>query len=487
MLAWIAYILILTAVLGIAALGIEQLSRRGGWATRWGWASAIAASLLIPVVLLVTPRDIAPQSMVDTTFAVMSAEGAVDVVPDSSVPATMDPMLPDVSLDDALIAAWTLLSALVLAVFALSWLRLRRAARSWTRTRVAGREVFVDANLGPAVVGFFPARIVLPRWMLQAEASVQRMTVLHEGEHLAARDSQLILAALVCIAAMPWNLPLWWLLQRLRTAVEVDCDARVLRSGEDVVTYGGALLEVASSNARTPLLAPALIEPATQLEKRIVLLGSSARTISTPLAAAAAVALIGIAGGAMAQIAAPKSLRTSSIATSKASAAAGAELLDAVLEGDTPGAVELIDAGADLDYRRSRDGTPLIVAARYGYAQLVELLIAKGADVNLESLRDGNPLIAAAASGHERIVTMLVAGGANVNAFVEYDETPLINAAQRGHLNVVKYLVGQGADVNFSTIANKPLRPERRSALSEAEKHGHHDVADYLRANGARS
>ena len=92
--------------------------------------------------------------------------------------------------------------------------------------------------------------------------------------------------------------------------------------------------------------------------------------------------------------------------------------------------------------------------------------------------------------GRERmgcIATMLVDAGANVNALVEDDETPLINAARRGHLDIVKYLVGKGADVSFSTIANKRSARERRSALSEAEKYAHSDVAEYLRANGATS
>lgn len=484
MLAWSAYILILGAVLGLTALALEQLSRRCGWATRWVWAIAIVASLLIPAVLLFVPRAAAPHSAIDATLAMMGSPSPVTVVTENTgaaVPAVRS----DASLDTVLIAAWAMLSTLVLACFALSWLRLRRAAASWTSMRVAGTDVSISANLGPAVVGFFPARIVLPRWMLQADASVQRMAVLHESEHLSARDPQLILAALACVAVMPWNLPLWWLLQRLRTAIEIDCDARVLRSGEDVVTYGGALLEVASSNARTPLLAPALIEPTTQLEKRIALLGASARTMSKPLAVASSVVLLGIAGGAMAQIEAPQSLRVASIATSMWTGRLGSDLLDAVLEGNSRRAAKLIDAGANPNYRRRGDGTPLIVAAHHGDSTLVELLLARGADVNLESRGDGNALIVAAAMGHGRIATLLVNAGANVNALVEDDETPLINAARRGHVEIVKFLVGQGADVNFSTIANKRSAPERRSALSEAEKYGHRAVAEYLRANGA--
>ena len=267
--------------------------------------------------------------------------------------------------------------------------------------------------------------------------------------------------------------------------MEIDCDARVLRSGEDLAVYGRALLDVAGSHARTPLLAPALIERPTQLERRIRLLDIHTRSASKALLLTAALALISVTGVALAQVAVPQPLRLATAMFSKK--LGGAELLDALIEDDADRAMQLIDAGADFDYRRIDDGTPLIVAARKGFVQVVERLLAQGADVNQESPGDGNPLIVAAASGNERIATLLVAAGADVNSFVEDDETPLINAARRGHLGMVQYLLDQGADVNFSVVANRLLAPERRSALSQAEKHGHHDVANYLRARGAKS
>lgn len=482
--AWIAYMFLLTAALAVTALGLEQLSRRSGWATRWVWAGAIMASLVIPATLLITPREAGPQAVIEghASIALPSEVSAAQVMNEARSSASPTSTK---ALDSALIYAWATLSALMIAVIALSWLRLTRAAANCTTTRVAGVTVLISDDLGPAVIGFFPGRIVLPRWMLKAEASVQRMTVLHESQHLFARDPQLLLAALGCVALMPWNLPLWWMLQRLRAAVEIDCDARVLSSGEDLAVYGRALLDVADSHVRTPLLAPALIERTTQLERRIRLLDMHARSASKPLLLTAALALISVTGVAMAQVAVPQPLRLAAAMFS--SKPGGPELLDALIERNSDRAIELIDAGADINYRRLGDGTPLIIAARRGLVPVVERLLAQGADANQESRGDGNPLIVAAASGNERIATLLVAAGANVNGFVEDDETPLINAARRGHLGMVQYLLDQGADVNFSVVANKFSAPERRSALSQAEKHGHRKVADYLRARGAKS
>ena len=203
--AWMAYILLLTAALAVTALGLEQLSRRSGSTTRWVWAGAIMASLVIPAMLSIMPREAGPQAVIEShaPITLPSADGTAQVTHAfrSAAPTTA-------SLDSVLISGWATLSALMIAVIALGSLRLNRAAASCTSAKVAGMTVLISADLGPAVIGFFPGRIVLPRWMLKADVSVQRMTVLHESQHLSARDPQLLLAALCCVALMPWNLPL---------------------------------------------------------------------------------------------------------------------------------------------------------------------------------------------------------------------------------------------------------------------------------------
>jgi hypothetical protein len=78
-----------------------------------------------------------------------------------------------------------------------------------------------------------------------------------------------LLAALVVVAAAPWNVALWWQLWRLRFALEIDCDARVLRGATPDTPYAEALLEVQQRRTRMPIAAVALIEPVSQLERRI--------------------------------------------------------------------------------------------------------------------------------------------------------------------------------------------------------------------------
>ncbi|MEW5931905.1 MAG: M56 family metallopeptidase, partial [Gemmatimonadota bacterium] len=141
--------------------------------------------------------------------------------------------------------------------------------RGWRRAVVAGEPVLVSPATGPAVVGFLRGRIVLPAWALEWDDESQRLMVEHEREHLRARDPLLLLLALAAAAAVPWNAALWWQLRRLRLAMEVDCDARVLRRRPDVRAYGLLLLEVGrvAASPRVPVLA--LTEPPSFLERRI--------------------------------------------------------------------------------------------------------------------------------------------------------------------------------------------------------------------------
>jgi hypothetical protein len=69
--------------------------------------------------------------------------------------------------------------------------------------------------------------------------------------------------------ALPWNLPLWWQLRRLRHAIELDCDARVLRRGAEPDLYGEVLLEVTRRSSDVPVGAVAMGEPVSALERRV--------------------------------------------------------------------------------------------------------------------------------------------------------------------------------------------------------------------------
>ena len=182
----------------------------------------------------------------------------------------MDRLVTSRGVASLLGAMWIFSSALLAIGLAIAWLRMNRRAASWTRRTLDGTNVLVSDDIGPAVIGFWRPQIVVPEWLLSADQQVRRLALAHESEHVRARDPLLLLAGTDGVVLMPWNLPLWWQWRRLRFAIEVDCDTRVLASGRIAdVDYAEALLNVAERSSDVPLAAAAMCESASTLEKRI--------------------------------------------------------------------------------------------------------------------------------------------------------------------------------------------------------------------------
>ncbi|HUF25632.1 MAG TPA: M56 family metallopeptidase [Gemmatimonadaceae bacterium] len=275
---WMLYGLVIGALLGGAALTAERAARALRLPARWIWALALIASIALPVVGLLAPRSdpagtaagierfggdpVVPASVPGDAVSLARAGGALAAL---AVRATELGR----ALDRPLLAAWALGSMALFAVFIAAWLRLRRARRDWSLSLVERQFVRVSTDIGPAVVGCVRSEIVLPVWALGMDPASRAMLLAHEQEHVRARDPLLLAAGLLTLALVPWNIAMWWQLRRLRLAVEMDCDARVLRGCPDVRTYGALLVEVGRRNARTPFAAAAFSEPATHLERRI--------------------------------------------------------------------------------------------------------------------------------------------------------------------------------------------------------------------------
>jgi TonB family protein len=70
------------------------------------------------------------------------------------------------------------------------------------------------------------------------------------------------------VALVPWNFGAWWIARRLRLALELDCDARVLSHTDGTERYGRLLLLIAQRQAQMTLV-PMLAESNSHLTKRI--------------------------------------------------------------------------------------------------------------------------------------------------------------------------------------------------------------------------
>jgi ankyrin repeat protein len=124
--------------------------------------------------------------------------------------------------------------------------------------------------------------------------------------------------------------------------------------------------------------------------------------------------------------------------------------------------------------------TPLHLAAFFGHAKIVELLLAQDADVAARSRNpNGNtPLHAALAGNFKLVVGLLIGGGADVNATDAAGWRPLHLAAANNNMDAIKALIAQGADVSAGN--GEGLTP-----LSMAQEKNHREAAALLRKHGA--
>jgi TonB family protein len=257
--AWMVYATLVAALFGGAAVALDRALRLTGRQARWVWVMALAASLVLPLLAGRTAPP--PPAARDAGVVRIAARAVTAPVPQPS------PRL--ASLDTPLIVGWVAASAVVLIVLLLSQTALRRQTARGVVRDVAGHRVCVTAAAGPAVVGGLKsATIVLPAWVAELDPESQRLAVRHEAEHVETGDVRLLAVAALAAVACPWNPAIWWQVHRLRDAVELDCDHRLLRAGVDVQTYGALLLEVAR---RAPIrrLALALAARPSLLSRRI--------------------------------------------------------------------------------------------------------------------------------------------------------------------------------------------------------------------------
>lgn len=283
MIAWMLRMVVASALIGVAAWLLERVLRASGAPLRWAWAGGLVAVVAAPFVALVLPRAAGVGGgLLDARFIANSSD-----IPAGGIPALQ-------SVDPGVLVGvvWLLAVAVAAMIYGAGWWKLRSARRVWRRGRVAGASVLVSAGAGPAAVGVLEPAIVVPEWLLGEDESVQRLVVLHEAEHLAAGDHVVLAVAPLALVLMPWNLPLWWMIRRLRLAIELDCDGRVLARGVAPAEYGSLLLDVAGRRG-VGAYTIALASPRSALERRIEALagalpGMSFGRVTVVVAASAA-------------------------------------------------------------------------------------------------------------------------------------------------------------------------------------------------------
>lgn len=248
MAAWMIYLTAVGCVAGVSGVLTEAGLRRLGRPVRWAWAGAMVMTVTLPFLAT------GGRAVTGHVWSAIPAAGASS------------------GADVILIGVWVTMSLILLANVRLSTWTVRRNERSWRRSRLGNHDMAISSGFGPGVIGARRPRIVLPEWVLDAAPSLRSLIVRHEAEHARAGDTGLLLGAVVLVTLMPWCLPLWWQLHRLRGAIEVDCDARVVAATNRPAEYARALVEVAGRRSRGLLPVPALGPRSGELERRIRLI-----------------------------------------------------------------------------------------------------------------------------------------------------------------------------------------------------------------------
>jgi bla regulator protein blaR1 len=308
MLQWVLYVLIISAVLSAAGWLTEQALRQRRLQTRWAWIGAMTLTALlayISIPTLIVPHAPQPTPRA-TTWANIQHVAPLKLPALISSDSTTASYAATTRWNAVIVRLWLLLSTLMILAVASSGVHVLWRRRGWPMQLIGSHCVGITSNIGPAVVGLLRPTIAIPRWVLDRAAAQQQLILAHEASHLQARDPLMLTSALIALILMPWNVFLWWQWHRLRHAIEVDCDARVLRAGHDTHAYGEALIDVGQQRSRFVGIVAAMSETRTLLERRVEIMAARARKPST-YAFAVLCMLAAVVAAAAIQIVAPES------------------------------------------------------------------------------------------------------------------------------------------------------------------------------------
>ena len=288
MVTWMAYAAGVACLLAAGALSLDKLCERVGFPRRFAWLAGLTLALLVP--LTASPPE--PETGAETvagagTMAADVTPGSVDAArPGTPIERTVGGAEPAPAgpgpTDRAAITLWGFASLAALMLIGTVLVAAALARRRWERRRIAGEDVYVSRRFGPALVGVVKPAIVVPRWVLRYGDVAGATVVRHEREHARAWDHLVLLYSALVVAAMPWNPVVWWMLLRLRTAVEIDCDSRVLASGIPATEYGDLLLDIGSGRPAHSFFATTLVGPQSMLERRLKAMRNQGTRVRKP-------------------------------------------------------------------------------------------------------------------------------------------------------------------------------------------------------------
>ena len=141
MIAWLAYTIVVTLLLGAAALAAEASARLRRTSTRWIWAAAIVAAPVLPAVIstvsIQLPANLAPWSA--SAPIVLREATRPALTPSAWLPAKTSAVANQgaSSIDRTLERAWIAASLAMLLALAASAAALQVRRRRWPQREPA--------------------------------------------------------------------------------------------------------------------------------------------------------------------------------------------------------------------------------------------------------------------------------------------------------------------------------------------------------------
>ena len=158
MLSWMLYSIVVSLLMGLAALALERSAQIRQRPARWLWGTCMVASLAI----LFIPARVSVQ-IPETTHADQVTSSEILTRPRTSAIETSRFTLPIIGADQTPLSdgvsrlldwTWRITSMGLALVILASGAHLSWRRRRWDRGHMAGTDVYVSEDCGPAVVGF---------------------------------------------------------------------------------------------------------------------------------------------------------------------------------------------------------------------------------------------------------------------------------------------------------------------------------------------
>lgn len=261
---WIAFVWIIGRILATSTVFADRFASVTQRPRRFIWATGLILTTAWPLVAFGVLR--LARSAATRGIALSSPAGGLPLkfyLPRVVAPAWIDQIF---------LILWACASTVLLARLVVGVAIVRGWRRSIPTIEVDGVRMRLSPVAGPAVIGFWTPELMIPGWALALDRSARSLIIRHEQEHVATSDARLLFLASVLPSLVPWNVFSWWQASRFRLAIEMDCDARVLRDVPRPAEYAALLVDIAERSVRAvsmPMMVPTLIGSRHRLPQRL--------------------------------------------------------------------------------------------------------------------------------------------------------------------------------------------------------------------------